>query len=118
MATSEGHTSDFHLVLTNMENEPSRFDHEPEYLHYGSPIILNLNVEWEAAIIDAYILTPQKQIVVAKDISPYKHHCFRYTVSVERRTMNADDYYSYRKWYYNPHDQESVTHSFIKKFNE
>ena len=32
--------------------------------------------------------------------------------------MNADVYFSYRKWYYNPHDQESVVHSFIKKFNE
>ena len=33
---------------------------------------------------------------------------FQYVVSVERRSMNADDYFSYRKWYYNPHDQESV----------
>ena len=119
MATSEGHTSDFHLLLTNMENEPPRFDHEPEYsLYYRSPIILNPNVEWEAANIDAYIPTPQKQTVVAKGMSPYKHHWFRYIGSVERRTINADDYYSYRKWFYIPHDQESVTHSFMKKFNE
>ena len=119
MATSDGHTGDFHLVLTNMENKPSHFDHEPEYnLHYCSPIILNPNMEWEAAIIDAYIPTLQKQIVVAKDMSPYKHHWFRYIVSVERRSMNADDYFRYRKWYYNPHDQERVTHSFITKFDE
>ena len=32
--------------------------------------------------------------------------------------MNTDDYFSYQKLYYNPHDQESVTHSFIKKVNE
>ena len=99
MATSEGHTSDFHIVLTNMENQPSRFDHEPEYnLYYRSPIVLNPNVEWEAAIIDAYIPTPQKETVVSKGMSPYKHHWFRYIVSVERRSMNADDYFSYRKW--------------------
>ena len=119
MATSEGHTSDFYIVLTNMENQPSRFDHEPEYnLYYRSPIVLNPNVEWEAAIIDAYIPTPQKETVVSKGMSPYKHHWFRYIVSVERRSMNADDYFSYRKWYYSPHDQESVVHSCIKKVNE
>ena len=119
MATTEGHTGDFHIVLTNMENQPSRFDHEPEYnLYYRSPIVLNPNVEWEAAIIDAYIPTPQKETVVSKGMSPYKHHWFRYIVSVERRTMNADDYFSYQKWYYNPHDQESVVHSCIKKVNE
>ena len=120
MATSEGHTSDFHIVLTNMENQPSRFDHEPEYnLYYRSPIVLNPNVEWEAAIIDAYIPTLQKETVVSKGMSTYKHHWFQYVVSVERGTTNADDYgNSYQKWYYNPHDQERVTHSFIKKFNE
>ena len=119
MATSEGYTSDFHIVLTNMENRPLRFDHESEYnLNYRSPIVLNPNVEWEAAIIDVYIPTPQKETVVSKGMSPYKDHWFRYIVSVERRTTNADDYYSYRTWYYNPHDQESVVHSFIKKFNE
>ena len=51
-------------------------------------------------------------------MSPYKHHWFRYIVSVKGRTTNADDYYSYRKWYYNLHDRESIVHSFIKKFNE
>ena len=75
-------------------------------------------MEREAAIIGTYTPTPQKQTEVAKDISPYKHHWCQYIASVERRTMNVDDYYSYRKWYYTPHDQESVTHSFIKKFNE
>ena len=119
MATSEGHTSDFHIVLTNMENQSSGFDHEPEYtLYYRSPIVLNPNVEWEAASIDTYIPTPQKETVVSKGMSPYKHHWFRYIVSIERRTTNADDYFSYQKWYYTPHDQESGTHSFIKRFNE
>ena len=62
MATTEGHTSDFHIVLTNIENQPSSFDHEPEYnLYYRSPIVPNPNVEWEAAIIDAYIPTPKKR---------------------------------------------------------
>ena len=96
MATSEGHTSDVHLVVTNMENEPSRFDHESEYnLYHRSPIILNPNVEWKAAIIDAYIYipTPQKQTVVAKGMSPYSLHWFRYVGSVERRSINADDYF-------------------------
>ena len=73
MATSEGHTSDF----PTMENQPSRFDHEPECnVYYRSPIVLNPNVEWEAAIIDAYT-------VVSKGMSPYKYHVFRYVVSVE-----------------------------------
>ena len=100
----------FHLILS----PPKGDDGLPIFrINYQAPIILNPNVEWEAAIVDAYI-----PLSKSSSSSQKKHEWFSYICKLDIPGPVEKIYRAYPRWYYEPDDEETPVHSFIKKFNE
>ena len=81
--------------------------------NYQAPITLNPNTEWEAAIIDAYI-----PLSSSKSSNQEKYQWFAYVCKLDIPEPIEKIYRAYPRWYYEPADEETAVHSFIKKFNE
>ena len=84
--------------------------------NYQAPIILNPDMQWEAAILDAYIPTS----LTVKYNTRKKYHWFMYIYKydIPQHPLRNNIYISYPRWYYEPEDGETTVHSFIKKFNK
>ena len=106
MDSSGRHTrnSSFNIVVSPFHQESNRFR-----VNLQSPIRLNPEREWEAAIIDSYL--PVGTDKVKEDDSNPKW--FQYAVCIGiPQSLNT-----YQRHYYNPASHESVVHSFIDKFD-
>ena len=83
-------------------------------VYLQSPIKLNPSLEWEAAVIDAYI--PYSIDVTKTTTTTTKskeQYWFRYILEKGPRTDTLNDYNSYEKFYYNPIEHYSHAESFI-----
>ena len=83
---------------------------------YQAPIIRNPDMQWEAAISDAYIPTS----LIVKNNTRRKYQCFLYVYKydIPQHPLRNKIYISYPRWYYEPEDEETAAHSCIKQFSE
>ena len=103
----------FQLILTPPLDDGSLSMYR---INYQAPIILNPDMQWEAAIIDAYIPTS----IIVKNNARKKYHWFLYVYKydIPQHPLRNKIYISYQRWYYEPGDEETAVHSFTKRFNE
>ena len=99
----------FQLILTPSLDDGSLSMY---MITYQAPIILNPDMQWKAAIIDAYIPTS----IIVKNNARRKYHWFLYVYKYDspQHPLRNKIYISYPRWYYEPEDEETAAHSFIK----